>query len=158
MRIYSAVLSLFFMFLAGCGGIQYSDEIWAPPKAPLWHGEDDEMRTNAARCNTGFYKGFSPANLNPRLSAVCKPLAGGNKICAVEAVDKREYWETESVYNEAKKRWETVQVLRTTYTSYMINPYINSKGLIYDCKAERGEFFFFKRKNTVENTSAPLPQ
>lgn len=146
MRLSIAALCLNFLLLTGCGAYQYSDALWVPQDAPRWWGEDNEMGSIAARCNAGYYKGFSTDNLNAMLSTLCEPLKNGNKICAVESTDEYIYWTTESTYDHERKTWTTQQVKNTGYRTYMINTYINPKGLIYDCKAERGEYALFKKR------------
>lgn len=142
---------MIFLLLTGCGSMQYSEEIWAPEKVPTMYGEDNEMRDIAARCNGEFYKGFSTQNLAAKMTEQCRPLRNGNMLCAMEAVDEYTYLEDRDVYDDKKKTWVKESKRQTGYRTYMINVYIKPPGLVYDCKAERGEHKLFAKK--VDNFS-----
>lgn len=159
MRKYYILLSVIFLLLPGCLEFQYSDALWAPKESPKMEGERPEMHDITHGCNNGYYTGFSASNLDPRMSSLCEPLDNGNKICAVKAVDGYSYWTTEQVYDRYRKKWVTETVHKRQYETFMLNIYINAKGLVYDCKGELGNFSFFTTKKPAPNSLASqLPQ
>ena len=146
MNKYNATLAMVFLLLTACGVIKtfYSDAMWAPKSAPSMGGHYPEMRDNARRCNSGFYTGMSAQNVDPLMSQRCEKLDDGNSVCAVEAIDTRYETERRQEFDIIEKKYVTRNVTVTHYYVFMINTYINEKGIIYDCRAEDAQYWWSK--------------
>ena len=143
MRKYGIPLSIVFLLLTGCIGIHFPDTVWVPKSVPVMQGEDHEMGGIANRCNNGYYTGFSTQNLDKRMSQRCEHIDNDNTICSVKAIDRRRHYQYREVYDPNTKKSHYENVLITDYDHYVINMYINEKGLVSDCKAEEGHFALF---------------
>ena len=143
MRKYCMVLSMVFLLLSGCIKLYFSDSMWAPDSAPVVRGEFPQMRENADRCNKGFYTGLSTQNIEPYMSQRCEKLGNGNSICAIRAIDRRTENVAKEEYDPIIKKKITRCVKETQFYTFMINTYINEKGIVYDCRAEDAQYSFF---------------
>lgn len=143
MRKYCMVLSMVFLLLSGCIKLYFSDSMWAPSSAPVITADFPEMRENADRCNNGFYTGLSIQNIEPYMSQRCEKLGNGNSICAIRAIDRRSETVAKEEYDPLTKKTSTQYVRETTFYTYMINTYINEKGIVYDCRAENAQYALF---------------
>lgn len=132
-----SVLAICFVCLPACA-LQYPAELWAPEKAPHWHGENDAMYSIVRWCRQGHYTGFSTANLTPVMSRMCKAIEGGNKICVLEMTDENTSTGYAYVWNDAKNEYELQLVEDTDRKFYLINLYIDKHGIVYDCKGGEG--------------------
>ena len=146
MNRYNILLAMAFLLLTACGAMQtyYSEAMWAPKTAPTMSGSFPEMRDNARRCNNGFYRGMSAQNIDQRMSQRCEKLDDGNSVCAVEAIDTSYTTERREVYDPVLNKYFTQNVTVTHYYVFMINTYINDKGIVYDCRAENAQYWWSK--------------
>ena len=146
MNRYNMLLAMVFLLLTACGAMQtyYSEAMWAPKTAPTMSGSFPEMRDNARRCNNGFYTGMSAQNIDQRMSQRCEKLDDGNSVCAVEAIDTSYTTERREVYDPVLNKYFTQNVTVTHYYVFMINTYINDKGIVYDCRAENAQYWWSK--------------
>lgn len=155
---YSGLLTVFFLLLTGCGSTQYPDEIWAPKSAPYKYGGSPEMEDIAKRCNNGYYSGFSPENLFPIMSQRCEKIENGNSICAAELIDSETHKYLGQEFDSKTNSWHSVTKEDTNYYHYMINLYINTKGLVYDCKASYGHHVQVSKKPKEGTLAAKMPK
>ena len=155
---YSIILTAVFLLLTGCGSTQYPDHIWAPKSAPLEFGTVPEMEDLANRCNNGYYNGFSPQNLFPIMSQRCETIEKGNRICATELIDSETHEYLGQEYDSKTKSWSLVTKKDTNYYHYMLNLYINAKGVVYDCKASYGHHVQVSKKPKEGTLAARLPK
>lgn len=142
MNRYNILLAMVFLLITACGVIDtyYTDVMWAPKTAPIMCGDYPEMRDNARRCNNGFYTGMSAKNVDQRMSQRCEKLDEGNTVCAMEAIDTWYETERRQEFDIIEKKYVTRDVTVTHYYVFMINTYINDKGIIYDCRAENAKY------------------
>ena len=160
MRKYIIPLGLFFLLFTGCGPIElyYSDATWAPKSAPTTIAQHPQMTDNARRCNNGFYTGLSVQNIDPLMTQRCEKLEDGNSICASRVIDWEINSETRDVYNPVTKDTSSKYVdVEYDYT-YMINLYINKKGIVYDCRAESAHYESLPSKPKPGTLADKLPQ
>lgn len=160
MHRHSITLGLVFLLLAGCGPIKlyYSDATWAPESAPTSTAHYPQMTDNARRCNNGFYTGLSAQNIDPLMSQRCEKLEDGNSICAFRIIDWRIETERRDVYDPVTKKTTSKYVDVEYDNTYMINTYINEKGIVYDCRAESAHYEFVPPKPQPGTLAYKLPQ
>ncbi len=154
---YGAPLFLVFLLSSGCA-VRYPDNIWAPKSVPEMFSSGYAMRNIASKCNDGFYTGFSAKNLDQRMSQRCEHLDGGNIICAVRGLDDRSRYELRPVYDSSTKKTEYKYEYIPENDRYVINLYINDKGIVYDCKAGEGHAaLIYKSEPEKGSIAASLP-